>query len=422
MHWVIKATWIVGWLLSYQGYANPLVGGVGGAYPTAETSRLNPAHAAMLKRSELYYAPEVYKSEVVRARYPGFQGISQTNSGLGLISVTARPAFIYKLSPSTGIGGFILPPLPISVPIEKKGVPVVVLGQQNSVDLKAKGSLLGAGELTYGKEISDYAFGISVNYAKVGIDATLNASGGGSLADITGTAEVLAMRGGSVRSFAGGKLTLGAALDILKSQTLDLRVDSPLFADGGPDLSGSGSSHSVLTNPFAGVLVGAMLEVTPKSKLMIDLDYKHHSKSQKTFSLVELKEKKRDLYDTLAVRIGHVLRFRAGTSFLSGFRYEPAALGQGGLGEGSRAGFGTMELAQIFAGLSELTPLYEIGLGIEKKFAMKSRDVGFFSGIWTGQIGVTYAKGSIGIDKNGELPGAYLYKKIAMPAAVIWQF
>jgi hypothetical protein len=402
--------------------ANPLLGGVGGAYPTAEASRLNPAHAAALETSEVYYAPELYKSEAIRVRYPGFSTASRSFSGLGLLSPSAQPAAIFKLQRHVGVGGFLLPPLPFSVEIKKDAIPVVVLGQPNSVDLKAKGELLGAGELTYGRTIALISAGIGITYAKLGIEAALTASGGDTLATVRGTAETLAIRTGVYHSWPGKKLAVGAAMDLLRSQILRMKVDSPLLPSDGPGLGSSGESRSVLTDPLAQVLLGLRAGLSDTWQVMVDVDYKRNPKSQVSYSLVELKEKKRDLYDTLAIRFGQITSFRAGTSFLSGFRYEPAALGPGGRGDGSKTGFGTIELAQIFTGLSPLTPYYEIGFGIEKKFPVRGRARASGVGQWTGQFGLTYSKGSAGIGSSGELPGAYLYKKFAVPVGVIWRF
>ncbi len=408
--------------LAQNARANPLVGSVGGAYPTAESSRINPANAAALERSEFYYAPELYKSEAVRVRYPGFSTTTRSFSGMGLLSPSALPAVIFKIKRDIGIGGFLLPPVPVSVNIEKDRIPVVVLGQPNSVDLKAKGTLLGAGEVTFAKMLNPFSLGVGLNYAKLGIDATLLATGGDTLATVSGTAEVLSVRTGVYSTLPAKRIAFGAAIDVLRSQNLKMKINSPLFPSDGPGLGGNGESRSVLTDPLAAVLVGARAGLSETWQVMVDLDYKRNPKSQKSYSLVELKEKKRDLYDTLAVRIGQIIAFRAGTSFLAGFRYEPAALGPGGRGEGSKTGFGTIELAQIFTGLTPLTPFYELGFGIEKKFSPRGRSSQALKGQWAGQFGLTYTKGSAGIGSSGELPGAYLYKKIAVPMAVIWRF
>jgi hypothetical protein len=134
------------------------------------------------------------------------------------------------------------------------------------------------------------------------------------------------------------------------------------------------------------------------------------------------------VYSTLAVRTGASVNIVEGSNLLAGFRYEPASLGPGSREDGGKSGYGTLELVKLFAGMDDLRPYWEAALGLERSFG-KKRGAGRSKSPaaasfhpWTARLGLTYRRASLGIDEDGELPGAYLHTKVTIPAQLTYMF
>lgn len=123
---------------------------------------------------------------------------------------------------------------------------------------------------------------------------------------------------------------------------------------------------------------------------------------------------------------------------LLGFRYEPASLGPGNRGSEPLVGFGTINLVQIIAGLTPLTPYTMVAAGVQMGLITKqpgrlpqssklekspqTTHLGAPYYQLMVEWGIAYTYASLGIDSTGELPGAYLYRKVSVPLGLIYRF
>lgn len=413
--------------------ADPLVGDVGAAYSTAEGANTNPANAAFLDRTQAMFVPEVFKQESLSVRYPGFEPTTVSENGVGSILSGGRPSFIWKPNSRFGIGGYMVPPIGIKVDIHKERIPVVVLGQQSYVDIDATGSPDLIGEVILGYKFTDrLGVGLNLSAQSIKFDATLSPSDGGDpLATISGSTSNVSSTLGARYDVMPGRLALGVAFGLVSMAKQDLKIDSPLLSSAGSaggDDSGDGTAESVL--PLNQITFGFQAGLGSRMRLLADFEYTRADKTSEQFSLVALKKKRRDVHDTLAVRTGLILGMTESANALLGFRYQPASLGAGSAGDDGLAGFGTFEVVQIFAGMQSMVPYWQIAAGFQTGFSpkvvargKKDKDEGakgYYQ--WLVGTGVVYRRASLGIDENGELPGAYLYKKISIPVAITYKF
>jgi hypothetical protein len=442
--------------------ADPLTGGTAAAVSTAEAADANPANAAFIDRTQFMIAPEIFKQESLQIRYPGFETISQNESGMGSILSFGKPSFIFKLTPRLGIGGYVVPPLGLGTEIKKDKIPIVVLDTLNYVDLAGKGTLDGAGQLVVGYRFTDrFGFGMKASFQSVTFDATLTPSEGGDpLVTIHGEQTSLDVTTGLRYDAVPGRFAVGTAFGLINSSKNKMDVESSLMSatgegdeGGGGGEGGQGGTAATVANPLNSFLVGIQAGLGSKIRLLADAKYTRANKSEVAFSLVDLKEKPKDVHDTLGARFGAILGITSGANGLVGFRYEPASLGAGSRGDDGLVGFGTTELVQVFAGLGDMTPFWEAALGMQWGFSPKAGEreggeregrrgrgekgekgekgerergdrgrrppQGYYE--WTVSLGVAYRRASLGIDENGELPGAYLYKKTFIPLTVVYK-
>ncbi len=420
-------------LQSNVAVANPLMGDVAAADPSLSAVASNPAAAAFLDRTQISWTPELFKSETIYARYPGFESASLAENGVG--SLISMPAFVYKPNARLSIGGYAVPALPIKIDIKKEDLPVMLLGTLNYVDLIAKGGLNGAGQALVGYRVSNsLGIGFNAAYQAVGFTAELIPSdGGSSLADITGSFTTITSNLG-FRYEITSKLAVGMSFGLFSQKTTDLKIDSPLLSQGGgapAPGAGAGSGGGSITSPADNFLLGIEATLSPQNRFLLDMQYARANKNEETFSLVDLKNKKKDVYDTLAVRAGMSLGLTPTNSALVGYRYEPSRLGPGSPGADGTAGFGTIDLVTMFAGFDTLKPYSQYSLGLKmlagwvveraerpsKRRSAEVKEKGFYA--WEVSFGLVYRIASLGIDENGELPGAYLQKKVFIPATVL---
>ncbi len=415
--------------------ADPMTGDTGAAYTTAESASLNPANAGMIDRTQATLAPEIYQNEKLSIRYPGFAPNSETNSGLGSL-LSFKPSFIIKATPRLGIAGYFLPPVNFEVDIDKKNIPAIILGTKNDVDLKATGKPNGVGAAIIGYKVNDkLALGASINHIAVSFVADLTTSDkGANLAHVAGslsdTSTVVGLRVDPVP----GRLAFGIAATVLNMHEETMQIESPFLSsaasEGDSDLSQANSKSST---PLSSLLVGIQAG-SARLRLLADLQYTRANHAQETLSLVELKKKKKDTYDTTSARLGMILSLGEGFNYLLGFRYEPSALGPGSRGTDTQAGtvgFGTIDLVTVYTGFVPMAPYWQLGTGVqlgacptnytndELKDRKRSSSRGFYR--CTFAVGIAYRRASLGIDQNGELPGAYLYEKTYIPVSLTFK-
>lgn len=420
------------WLITAgRVHAEPLMGDASAANPHLTAIEDNPGNAAFLDRTQVAFSPEVFKSETVYARYPGFESASLSENGLG--NILSKPQFIYKLNSRLAIGGYAIPPLGIEIDIKKERLPVVLLGTLSYIDLLAKGRLNGAAQAMVAYRVSSgLGIGINASYDSVGFDAELVPSDGGSkLADITGDITKINSIVG-LRYEMSSAYAVGLSFGLFSQNSQDLKIDSPLLNQGGEGEQpggDSGSGGGSVSSPADSFLVGVEANFSEQIRMLLDLKYTRANPEQETFSLVDLKNKKRDVYDTLAVRTGMSVALTPTNFGLLGFRYEPSSIGPGSPGDDGTSGFGTIDLVSIFAGFDTLKPYTQYSLGLKmlagwvsdrssKKRGSETR--GFHA--WEVSFGLVHRIASLGIDENGELPGAYLHKKTFIPLTVLRKF
>jgi hypothetical protein len=426
--------------------ASDLAGGTAAARPSAKTASTNPAHAATLPRSTFEASPTLFQSETIRARYVGADPVVRSNSGVGNI-LSFSPALIWKPNAKLGVGiTEIIPPITLELdPIRK--VPLNILGQVNYVDLVVKAKPKGGLGGLVGYELSDnFAVGVKAGFRSIGAEVDARSSdSGASIATILIDDFSLDVEAGFTWTVIPDKFTVGASTGVFSMRQSEQAVSSPLLgAAGGAagEGAGEGGSKSSAGVPLSGVLIGTEFQFSPLSRLWLDLDWKRAAPS-KAFSLVELREKDKDVYDTLSVRVGTALDVLPnGGSLLAGFRYEPSPIGPGGTGEGSRTGFGSLDTAQIFAGQGELRPSWSLAGGArfgfgrplrslddkERARVRRSRKSGP-SGqaaanltTYTLGAGLAWQSASLGIDEAGELPGAFTQTRLSVPVEFSWRF
>ena len=410
--------------------ADPLLGDAMAAYSTAEASDANPANAAFLEQSQVVYISEAIRDEQIKVRYPGFDPITISNSGF-TIPIT-KPAFIYKITPRIGVGGFFVPAIPVTVNLKKPKIPVVILGAQNFLDLSVSAKVQGVGGATFGYRINDrLGVGLGATYQAAQFAAKMTSSSDNSLlADVDGSGSQTSMIVGLRAVILPNILQIGIAADVYSQQKVSLNIKSPLLEGTGVEngLGNSGDAFSG-SKSFSSILVGGQLGLGQRVRILTDLRHSRVDKSQTGFSLVSLKQAKQDLYDTTSVRAGAIVSAMPRLNLLMGIHAEPSNIGPGKRGDDPLIGFGTINLVQIMAGLAPLTPYTMVAAGLQLGLVAKSvrkpqmahgREKGYYQLVLEG--GVTYTYSSLGIDSSGELPGAYLYRKVGVPLGFIYRF
>jgi hypothetical protein len=420
--------------ISSLASADPLVGDVGAAYSTAEGAGVNPANAAFLDRTQAMFVPEIFKTESLSVRYPGFEPTTVSDNGLGSILSAGRPSFIFKPNSRFGIGGYLIPPVGIEVEIHKQKIPVVVLGQQSFVDLDAVGRPDVIGQAIMGYRFTDrLGVGLNLGIQAISFDATLTPSDGSDpLATVKGSQSDINTAVGARYEAVPGKLALGVAFGLVNIHKQSMTIDSSLLSTAsGEDSAAAGDDggETETTTPLNQIVFGFQAGLGSRLRLLGDFYYPRADKSGQSFSLVDLKQKTRDVHDTLAVRAGIIAGLTDAANATLGFRYEPASLGAGTKGDDGLAGFGTIEVVEIFTGLAPMVPFWQVSGGIQSGFSpramprsKKDKDEarGYYQ--WLVGTGIVYRRASLGIDENGELPGAYLYKKVSIPVSVTYKF
>lgn len=409
--------------------ADPLTGDTGAAASTAQAVGINPANAGFVDRTELTVSPELFKSESLQIRYPNASTVSETESGLGGILSMGKPGFVWKPTKNLGVAGYAVPPIGLGAEIKKEGIPVVILGTQDTVDLDAKGTVDGAFGLTAGYRFGDrLGVGASASYTAVSFSAKLIPSGSTEpLATIDGSTSDFNLSVGLRYDPKPGKLAVGVAFGLVNMHTEEMQIESDLLnAVPAGDDSGVGAETEArddgasvqVANPLNAFTVGIQVAAS-RLRLLADVRYTRVNKEQEAFSIVDLKKKRKDLYDTVGVNAGIIMALSETADMLFGFQYQPASLGAGAKATETDAGsigFGTQEVVMIFAGMGSLTPYWQVGAGLNFDFG---RDKKFNR--WSVSSGLVYRRASLGIDEDGELPGAYLYQKTFIPVTVTYR-
>jgi hypothetical protein len=409
----------------------PLTGDVGAAFSTPDAASRNPANAAFLDRTQVGFNPTLFTSESYRIRYPGFPSTEVGKSGAS--APLAVPQLILKLNSRFGIGGIAAPP-GIELPVQIKKIPLIVMKTQNFVDITGAATVTGFASMMAGFRFTNtFGVGVGGSYGGADIEAKMTPSEGGpALVTITGSASVANATAGARWDMIPGRISIGAAFGLINVTNLDLKIESPLMQEG-EGASGVGESKPIaVANPLDSVLAGVQVALTPSFRILADVQFNRAPQDSEGFSIVELRQKKRDVHDVLAARAAAIIGITPSGSVLLGYKNQPASVGPGTPGEDGLNGFGTIDVIQTFIPMigEELKPYWQVSGGaqfgylphIDRRSGKKGegKPKGYYA--LTFATGLLYRRASLGIDENGELPGAYLRTTTAVPVQITYKF
>jgi len=406
----------------------------GSVMGTPEGAAANPANAGFVDRTQVQFAPHLFKTESYRIRYPGFESSEQGDSGIQ--APLAIPRFIAKIG-NLGVGGIVAPP-GLALPVEIKRIPVIVLKTLNYFDINGEATVNMFANAVVGYRFGNLGLGVSGDFASAGFKADLvPSSGGDPLVSINGSATIINVRSGVRWDVVPGRFALGVSVVVLKSSSLDLKFESPLLGDvaggagGEGDPGGQAGKPSTTSNPLDQIQFGVQLALSQKVRLLADGLYTRADKSQTMFSLVDLTDKPRDVHDTFAVSGNVVLNVADGRNLSVWVAHDPARIGKGSQGADGLSGFGTLDvvMTKLPGGVGEpLLPRTSFGAGAQFGFMPKSdkppgkkaKAVYYYA--LTLATGIVYERASLGIDEDGELPGAYLQTSTSIPVDITYKF
>jgi len=428
--------------------------GVATTIPDAQNAQVNPALAGALERTEISASPTISIQNNLLLRYPDSGTIEKQMGLLGDAS-SFIPGFVYKLSPRLGIGvSEILPPIKLNQKIS--GVPIVILNSTQQIDIDAAVKVHGGLGGVIGYRFSDYvSLGVKANYRSVTIDANVVPEGGGDPLAVqhqdTTTFNVL---GGILLEPIPGRLRIGLSTLVLGSNSSSTSVESAFVAQKNPGADdGRGQSAATASGTFSQFIAGGALLRSPRRFVAADIDYKAASNAgTKEFSMVDFKEKPVDSYARVDFHLTGEWSISRTASVVGGYALENASKGPGSrssVNDAGKAGFGSGDVIQIYTGQASLVPAYSFMGGIKLYMlneprreradldAKKDGKMDFKKKNhpaipvtpaneeptgWILGAGIGYRKASLGIDKDGELPGAYQQTRIYLPIEITRRF
>lgn len=417
--------------------ADPMIGDVAAAVASPETTMANPANVVFMDRSQIGGSFDSLRQETRFVRFPGSEASVDTERGFSLpVSYQLRPSLVIRPTKKIGLSGFAVPPM-LSVSNKYKNIPIVVLKARNSVDLAIRGKLDYMGAGTIGYRVNDkLGIGIGGEARSATFEADITESStGAALGSIKGKSSGFDGMFGIRFDPKPGQFAIGIAATVFSIQQQVVDVSTSIIQN---ETGGLGGLDLNTTVPLNRILVGAQAGFG-RLRLLGDVRYNRFDKDAKAFSLVDFKEKKREIYDTVATAVGIVLSVTKGTNFLAGFKYEPSPIGAG-----SRAtqdseglsGFSTLDLAPELIGVSQVTPVYpgipfwQFATGLQMSLdrqTVANKDEGggketvsYYR--YTLGAGFGYRQASLGIDADGEQPGAFLIKRMFIPVLAIVRF
>ena len=399
------------WLYGGSTHATPLLGDTAAAYNSPETLTDNPATAAFLPNSCFGYSSELIKSESITARYPGLEPVV-INHNSPSIPVESRPGAVSKITPNLGIGGFAMPPVPLTFQAKTEPLPITILNSRINVTAKIKAQELGAGSLVVGYRFNNnFGLGLSGEFVAAKFSAQIFSDGSEALATVSGTAKVANLNFGARLELFNGRVGLGLGVSALKMMQVDFKVDSSLT-------SGSDSvSEFKNIKKFSSGFIGGRVNLTNRLRLHAEIRHAHADPSQTSISLVTLRKELRDVHDTESLRSGMIFALTERLNWLSGIRYEASSVGRGSTGADPKIGYGTQEFLTSVAGAGPLTPYYMVSSGPQiwlSTVPTRGPGSGHSGCHLSTEGGVSFTEASIGINNTGETPGAYYYRKIGV--------
>lgn len=404
--------------IAQQAQADYLAGDASAAALSPDGVRKNPANFAFISNGYFDMSPRLYEINSLFVRYPGFGTVPKETRGISPMSAMSFAPFSVDAAKSRL--GFVLSEVlpPISVSLEVKRLPIIALDQLMFLNVKTKAQVrFGIGGAVAYRATERLGFGLSGGYRSISLHS--------SLRDIEDGDEIAALRSDlkmmnatiGVRYVAiPGRLAIGLSTIALSVMELKNSFEGG-FADLAGDAGSSGATPGANTQFGKTFLAGIHYLATARLSLRSDIQYTAANPDERRFSIVDFEEQPLDSYDTLAFRLGAKFSLSDRGVMNMGYVYEPAAVGSGERGKGSTTGFGTIDYVPIFVGLDDLKPYHRVVWGIAQSFERKR---GYDR--WTVAGGLAYQIASLGIDADGELPGAYRQRKILFPVQVTYRY
>ncbi len=417
--------------------ADPMIGDVAAAVASPETTLANPANVVFMERSQIGGSFDPLRQETRFVRFPGSEASVETERGFTLpVAYQLRPSLVLRPTKKIGISGFAVPPL-LSVSAKYKNIPIVILKARNSVDLTMRGKLNYMGAGTIGYKFNDkFGVGFGGEFRSATFEAEITESTtGASLGSASGKSSGFDGMFGIRFDPKPGQFAIGIGATVVSMQQQVIEVSTPIAQDQEGGIGGAEINTMV---PLNRILIGAQAGLG-RLRLLGDVRINRFDKEMKAFSLVDFKEKKREIYDTVAAAFGMVLNVTKVTNVLAGFKYEPTPIGPGSRATGDSeglSGFSTLDLAPELIGISQVTPIYPgipfwqfatgLQFSLSRQTVANKDDPGgkettsYYR--YTLGVGFSYRQASLGIDADGEQPGAFLIKKMSFPVLAIMRF
>jgi hypothetical protein len=399
---------------------------------------INPASSAFLQKHSSSLSITPISSNDVKLRYIGSEGISKKSES-PLAFSDAQPGFALKPMRRVSFGiGELLPP--VSVKRDIDDVPIVVLNDVNLVDLKINASVKYGLALFGGYLLNDrLAVGGGFASRQILVKAIANTNSGEKLFSGQFRLTTTTLNVGANFLAQKNRLRLGVATSVFSSNGITASIETPLASGPGTQSLNNNSSEAKLV--FGDFIFGAELEANSLATLCADVVWKRADKGQKEFSLVDLQEKPKDVYDTVSVFANGRYKAQEKQYAIAGFSYEPAPIGGGSKGATGKSGFGMKETALLYSGFGDLLPAWSFSFGLQygdglptindeepakpKNKRNKSDQVAVRKNerqdLWdrlTFSISLRYRRASLGIDETGELPAAYSQTRLQFPVTV----
>jgi hypothetical protein len=403
------------------GSASFLKGKVGAAGEfSPEKIFVNPAHLANTPQHYVGLSINPAFTDYFQ-RYPGFA--TYEKSDFSFFGGLPTPFFGYKIDSRLAISAMVIP-FSVGIDIDKKRLPLILLGQQQNVDLVGQGSLEFLASSVLAFRMNDQlSMGVTATYASFGGDVELKASGSsaplvGIDAAITNTSLDL-----GVLFKVNSSMSLGLSGNIFKLTDTAMTLESPLL-DASEQSDGGLESPSDSGTSFLGkIRAGMSAKLNRKISIDVDLEYENPAERSE-FSIKDLKEKPKDLYPTVSLYSSAKLQIRRSYSAVVGACYEPSSVGPGSSDDNGKTGFGMMD---ILTGLGEppTRPQWRVSAGMQlglSRIRNRSRKRGKRSKIgyrYVLEFGISYFQTSIGISESGEQPGAYFYDGYQFPVSLV---
>ncbi len=387
---------------------------------------VNPANAGYMNQSRVSLKLNTFSRQMLKFRFPQTAVERRPKNEIidTGISLDTLP-FNYVASPLQGLGIGILaaPPLSTDTKLNLPRLPIALLNTVDFVDITVSDIRLinfFAGAVGY-RLSRDFSLGMSFRYLEAEAAAEIRTSSNKAyLTQALVGIKNLSGKVGFRWSVVPRTLEFGFAANLLGSKVMRVKVKENIPAGLTP--GASGKEDNSIKNPFASFVLG-MKATYGIHRVHVDGERREIDKDQAAISLKDFKEKKRDLHDTFALRLGYTLLLGRSLHLHLGTSYEPSSIGAGSGKPDGLSGFGTLDLVPI-VGLGDFIRPYRqytaglsyhyYGEGREKK--KKQRE------IFSVSAGIAYRTATLGIDETGEQPGAYYMRKTWVPLSLTYNF